>query len=419
MAGAGPDSADDSQSAPAMGPATPSGEEPRRVDARERVLSTLSRLGAVSRADLARRTALAPSTVSSVVADLLHAGLVVEVGGPVRAGTRGGRPATLLALHRRAGVAIGIDFGKRHVRVALADLAHELLSERSAPVSIDWAATEGIRCAVTLVDDVLAEARAARANVIGVGVGLPGPVRADTGELGEPTILPGWVGLRAPQAVAEELGLPARVDNDANLGALGEWMWGAARGCSDVVYLKVATGIGAGLLIGGRPFRGVGGTAGEIGHFVIDPGGPLCRCGNRGCLEILAGADAVLRALRPAHGDQITLEDAIAYATDGDGSCRRALADAGRVIGIAVAAVCNLINPERIVVGGELGAAGELLIAPLRESLRRSAIRSAAEDVGVVQGALGDRAEVLGAVALAIRSGNPRTGPAPRRGSAG
>lgn len=380
---------------------------------RERVLSTLSRLGALSRAELARRTALAPSTVSPIVAELLDVGLVVELTGSGETGTRRGRPATLLALHRRAGAVVGIDLGKRHVRVAVADLAHNVLAEKATALASDTPAATGIARIVALIEEALPQAGVDRRDVVGVGMGLPGPVRADTGELGDSTILPGWVGVRAPQAMTDALGLPVRVDNDANLGVLSESTWGAARDCSEVVYLKVATGIGAGFIVGGQPFRGIGGTAGEIGHLVIDPGGPVCRCGNRGCLEMLAGADSVLHALRPTHGDQLVLREAIGCAVEGDSGCRRAIADAGGAIGTALGTLCNLLNPQRIVVGGELGTAGELLLAPLRESLRRAAIRSAADDVDVVQAALGDRAEVLGAIALAIRSAHPRNMPVP------
>ncbi len=380
-----------------------------RVDGRDRIVAALTRLGAASRADLARTTALAPSTVSTIVADLMDEGLVVEQGEPAvsAGGTKGGRPATLLMLHRTAGIVVGIDFGKRHLRVAVADLSHTLLAEKVEPVDADRPASEGIETAVGLVHDALAEAAVETGQVVGVGMGLPGPVHFPGGQLGDSTILPGWVGVDAAQAMTRALGLRVEVDNDANLGAVSEWMWGAGRDCTELAYLKVATGVGAGLIIGGRPFSGAGGTAGEIGHTVIDPGGPICRCGNRGCLEMLAGAQAVLDALRPAHGDGLTIARVVALAHDGDPGSRRVIADAGHAIGMAAATLCNLLNPRRIVVGGELGAAGELLLAPLRQALERGAIRSASQDVEVVQGALGDRAEVLGALALALRS---RTG---------
>jgi predicted NBD/HSP70 family sugar kinase len=176
-----------------------------------------------------------------------------------------------------------------------------------------------------------------------------------------------------------------------------------------MAYVKAATGIGAGFIIANAPYVGAGGTAGELGHTVVDPGGPICRCGNRGCLETFAGAPAILSSLRDVHGDGLTLQDAVALAIRGDAGCQRAIADAGTAIGTAVATLCNLFNPQRVVVGGDLGAAGELLLMPLRESLLRGAIRSAAEDVTVAGGELGDRAEVLGAVALVLGRGAEAT----------
>jgi predicted NBD/HSP70 family sugar kinase len=384
--------------------------DPQRLDGRDRIIAALSRFGAVSRAELARRTALAPSTVSTIVAELLRGGLVDELEGPAvpAAGGKGGRPAVLLALHRSAGVVVGIDLGRRHLRIEVADLAHTILAERQRTFDRrDRPAAEDIDTAVRLVGELLHEAGVDRDDVIGVGMGLPGPVHRPTGELGDSTILPGWVGISAAEAMGEALDMPVAVDNDANLGALSEWMWGAGRGYGEVAYVKAATGIGAGLIIAGHPYSGTGGTAGEIGHTVIDPAGPICRCGNRGCLEMLAGTGPVLNALRPAHGSDLSIQQAIALARDGDTGCRRAIADAGRAIGTALATLCNLINPGRIVVGGELGAAGEILLEPIRESLVRGTIRSAAQDVTVYESELGDRAEVRGAVALALRHGTP------------
>jgi predicted NBD/HSP70 family sugar kinase len=264
-----------------------------------------------------------------------------------------------------------------------------------------------------LVEEVLAEARLSRSSIVGVGMGLPGPVDQTTGELGATTILPAWRGVRAAEEMAESLALPVRVDNDANLGVLGEWTWGAATGTRNATYLKVATGIGAGLIVDGRLFRGAAGMAGEIGHLIIDPDGPLCRCGNRGCLETFVAGPALCELLRRSHGP-LTVRQLLQLAQEGDAGCQRVVADAGRVVGRAVADLCNYLNPDLVVVGGDLSAAGDLVLEPMREAVRRFAIPAAAEDVEIVAGTLGDRAELLGALALAgHESEDPLTVPVP------
>jgi predicted NBD/HSP70 family sugar kinase len=378
------------------------GGDPRRRTSRERVVDALRDRGPLSRADIARHAALSRATVSSVLGELQEAGLVTEANGaPPENGQ--GRPASQLRLDPSAGIAVGIDFGKRHLRVAVADLGHQILAERREDMQPDSAAAEVMDLAAKLVAELLEDAGVDRSRVIGVAMGIPGPIDPESVELGSTTILPGWVGLRAREEMSERLGLEVAVDNDANLGVLSEWTWGAASDCANVVYLKVSTGIGAGLIVDGRLFHGAGGTAGEIGHTIIDPTGPVCRCGNRGCLEMLVGAPALIELLRPTHGE-LSIRQIVDAAAGDSAACRRVLAEAGSAIGTAAANVCNLINPERIVVGGDLAAADDLLLAPLREAVERSAIPSAARDVEVVQGTLGQRAEVLGAVALGLRA---------------
>jgi predicted NBD/HSP70 family sugar kinase len=192
------------------------------------------------------------------------------------------------------------------------------------------------------------------------------------------------------------------VDNDANLGALAESVLGAGRGASEMAYVMLSSGIGGALILGGRLYRGAHGSAGEIGHISVDETGPMCRCGSRGCLETLVGAGALIDLLRRSHGEEITIEQMIALARDGDPGCQRVIADAGRIVGRVTGAICNQFNPERIVVGGELALAGDLLLDPLRESISRYAIRAATEELTVAAGQLGDRAELMGALALVV-----------------
>jgi predicted NBD/HSP70 family sugar kinase len=192
------------------------------------------------------------------------------------------------------------------------------------------------------------------------------------------------------------------VDNDANLGALGELWFGAARGLADVVYLKVSSGIGAGFVLDGSVYRGSTGNAGEIGHVLVRPEGAVCRCGKRGCLESVASAPALVELLRPTHGPELTVPGLIDLVAAGDLGALRVVDDAGRAIGRVLADLCDLLNPEAIVVGGDLAVAGEPFLAAIRQVIDRRALPAAARAVDVRPAELGNRAEVLGALALVI-----------------
>ena len=378
---------------------------------RARVVRELTRQGITSRAEIARRTGLSASTVSGIIASLQREGLVTEqqegVDGP---GPRGGRPASGIALNRNAGVAVGVDFGKRHLAVAVCDLSHDVLAETWEEMDEDYPADLGLGRARELVREALANAGASVDTAVGIGIGLPGPVHASSGTLGSSTILPGWSGVRLTD-VQRRFELPVHIDNDANLGARAESSWGAGRDSDPFVYLKASTGIGSGLIAGGKVLDGVGGTAGELGHVSVQEEGDICRCGSRGCLETVASAAAITRMIERALDQTLELEEVVGRARDGDLACARALADAGRYIGVAIATLCNLFNPQRIAVGGSLGMAGDLLLNPMRESLELRAIPSAAADAEIVQSELGERAELLGALALVLDRASELAGP--------
>lgn len=365
------------------------------------VVDALRRNGAASRAELARATGLSRATISTLTAELMKDGLVVEREGD-RDGEshRAGRPPVLLALDPRAGTVLGIDFGHSHVRVAVADLSSRVLAEHRDELDVDRSAAAALDRAAEMATAVLEEAGVPADGVFGCGVGIPGPIDQRTGTVGSGPILPGWTGLPAAKELADRLGFEVDVDNDATLGALGESAHGAARGVEDVIYLKLATGIGAGLLLGGRLHRGATGIAGEIGHILYDPQGKLCRCGSRGCLETAAGAPAIAALLAEAYGGELTTTDVVRLATEGDVGAERLVRDAGRAVGRVLADIVNVLNPELVVLGGELAAVGEPLREGVVESLRRYSLPAATAAVRVELGVLGDRAEVLGALAL-------------------
>jgi glucokinase-like ROK family protein len=375
---------------------------------RGRVIDALRDRGRASRAEIARATGLSRSTVSSIVSDLIESGLLTEHGEEtgVAHGEAGGRPPVLLSLNPSAGLAVGIDFGHTHLRVAVSDLSHEVLAESLRELDVDHSAEEGLDAAAELVEEVLAQAKADRKAVLGVGMGLPGPINRGTGTVGSSAILPGWVGLDPAEEMGRRLRLPVHVENDANLGALAEYVWGSGKGHSDVIYIKLSSGIGAGLLLAGRLHEGAGGTAGEIGHTPAQQGTSICRCGSRGCLETVASARAIAEQLGASRGEPVSTQELLELIADGDSAAARLVAEAGREIGVALAGLCNLINPDCVIIGGDLSAAGDLITEPVFESIRRYAIASAAEQVRVMPGVLGERAELLGALALVLHAGD-------------
>lgn len=371
---------------------------------RVQVLDALRSSGSASRADLARVTGLSRSTISGIVSELIGDGLVVDRDETRGAGSQGGRPGALLSLDRAAGTALAIDFGHTHLRVALADLSADILGERQIQIDVDGSASEALDAAARLSSEVLEEVGLGVDSLIGVAMGLPGPIDSSTGAVGSSVILPDWVGLQPAQELVRRLGanVGVIVDNDANLATLGEARFGAGVGASDLVYVKVASGIGAGILLGGRLHRGAAGSAGELGHVLHDPEGEICRCGNRGCLETVAGAATLLRLLQRRHGDDLTTQDLVELAVSGDVGARRVLVDAGRAIGRSLADLCNVLGPERVVIGGDLGGADSAVLDGIRESLGRFALPAVVSSVRLVGGELGGRAELLGGLSLVI-----------------
>jgi predicted NBD/HSP70 family sugar kinase len=363
--------------------------------------------GPVSQADIARATGLSRTTVSTLIAELKESGLVVDLETTPRQ-ARGGRPGVELALRDPAQVVAGFDFGHSHVGVAMADLGHNVIAESRFELDVNRNAMEALDSAARMFQDVLTRTGVDRKNVLGAGIGIPGPVDRAHGTAGSATILPDWVGLRIALEMELRLGIPVQIENDANLGALAELTWGAGRDCSNFAYVKAATGIGAGIVIDGRLLRGATGTAGEIGHTTLDEAGPLCYCGNRGCLETVASGPAIVELVGQMNGELLSLSRIVELAAAGDVRCRRAVADAGREIGVAVAGLCNLINPERVIIGGLLSRAGEVLLRPLRESIQRHAVQAAAEIVDVRTAVFVERAELLGSVALALLDSHDR-----------
>ena len=362
----------------------------------QRIVEVLAATGAATQVEISRDTGLSAATVSNIVKTMAERGAVI-----ITPTTRSGRRALSVRLNIRSAVAVGIDFGRRHVRVALAGQLRTLIDERSASLPRGHRATEGIDVACSLLAQLLAENGVDDRAVIGVGIGIPGPLDRRTWTVVPGANLPAWEDLRILHEVQQRISHPVHLDNDANVGALAQVTWGAHQSVGNLVFIKIGSGIGCGLIINGAPFYGNIGVTGEIGHATVDPHGPICRCGNRGCLETIASTSTMIERL--GGGTRLTTEDIIRNADRGDPATLRVLEDAGVAVGRALADVANLLNPEVIVVGGPLACLGETLLEPVRRGLQRNALPVVGETTAVVMSSLGERAEVLGAASLVLQ----------------
>lgn len=353
-----------------------------------------------TRAELAAETGLARSTVTQRVDALLASNLI----GPAdKAASTGGRPPTRFAFNPNARYVLAADIGATHARLALTDLAAQVLAQSAD----DLLVAAGPETVLDWVDQVghelIREAGRDPADLLGVGIGLPGPVEHSTGRPVSPPIMPGWDGFDVQGYLQNHFGgVVALVDNDVNIMALGEHnvAWSDA---PHMMFVKVATGIGSGLISDGRLHRGAQGAAGDMGHLQLPHGADIvCRCGNTGCLEAVASGAAIAAKLAARGMKASTSFDVVALARGGNIEALQLLRQAGRDIGEVLAAAVSLFNPSVIVIGGSLSQAGEHLIAGVREIVYRRSLPLATQDLRIVQSTTGDRAGIIGAAVMVI-----------------
>ncbi|NSZ60089.1 ROK family transcriptional regulator (plasmid) [Agrobacterium tumefaciens] len=367
---------------------------------RTAVLDTLSANGAQSRADVARRVGASRSTISLIIGSMIAEGLVQEVESAGSGGKAAGRPSTQIALASPEGFYIGVDFGRIFIKAAISDANYSIIEQISADFDIDMPAEVAMDLAAEKVNEIIERSGVDRAKIKAVGIGVPGPVDASTGHLHAGSILARWVGTDVPGGLSRRLDLPVYMDNDANLGALAESVYGAARQSSVALYVLLSVGVGLGIAFNGQVFRGASGIAGELGHVVVDEHGDVCRCGSRGCLEAIISVNSLAKSLSASHG-AISSDEMLRLAVKGDIGANRVIADAGHLAGRSVGALCSYFNPEIVIVGGELMRAGDSLLTPLKEAMKRFSIARATENVRVVPAALGEQAELIGTLLYA------------------
>jgi predicted NBD/HSP70 family sugar kinase len=352
---------------------------------------------AVTRADLARVTGLARSTVAQRVDTLLAEGLVFDTGGSV---STGGRPPAVLVFNRDAGVVLAADLGATHSRVAVSDLVGTPLAERAGDLDIGLGPEPVLEWLDERFTELLEEVGRSGDEVRGIGVGVPGPVEFASGRPVNPPIMPGWDDFPIPEWFGARYPAPVLVDNDVNIMARGEHRmhW---RETEHLLLIKVGTGIGCGIVADGHIHRGARGAAGDIGHIqATSSEDVVCRCGNIGCLEAIAGGQALADRLAAQGEDASRSRDVVRLVRSGNAAAIRMVRDAGRTLGQVLAGTVNFFNPAVIVIGGDIAEAHAQLLAGVREGIFSRSLPLATRDLRIVPSRLGDRAGVIGAATM-------------------
>lgn len=375
---------------------------------RNLVLNLIKSRGPISRTDIARLSGLSLATVSGITGDFIKAGLVHEMG---EGESTGGRRPVLLRLNYQAGFVVGVKLMEQAVASALTDLEAQVLHHRVTTLEDqrDLAAVQEVITAA--VEATIAESGVDRQRVLGIGVGMAGVVDGEAGVCRYSPFF-GWRNVQFARPLADHFGLPVYLENDVNTLTIAEQWFGYGHGVDHFVVVTVGRGIGAGIVVNGQFYRGALGGAGEFGHITLAENGPPCDCGKRGCLEALASDPAVVRQARAAIalGEQtalvgvepLTLDDIVAAAEAGDELARRLLADSGHWLGMGIATLVNILNPQLVIVGGEGVRAGEWRFEPMREAIREHAFDGLADDLKIVIEPAGDETWARGAACVVL-----------------
>jgi predicted NBD/HSP70 family sugar kinase len=376
----------------------PSGSETRvSVSSPGDLLRLIVAGQAKTRAELAMITGLARSTVSQRVDALVEQGWLVEAG---EAPSTGGRRPTVLAFNRSAGIVLVADVGATHSRIAIADLAGTPLAETSDDMDVAAGPHTVLEWIYERFRGLLAEVGRGESDVRGIGMGVPTPVEFATGRPVHPPIMPGWDNFEIPGWFRERLDVPVLVDNDVNIMAVGEH-WSHWRDQENLLFVKVGTGIGCGVIAGRRIHRGAQGAAGDVGHVrVVGYEEILCECGNPGCLESIASGRALARQLAALGIGAKNGRDVVRLVKAGNRDALRLVRDAGRLIGRVLSAAVNLLNPAIIVIGGDVAEADQHLLAGIREAVYERSTPLATRALKIEKSVLGDRAGIVGAAIM-------------------
>ncbi|WP_274652932.1 ROK family transcriptional regulator [Paenibacillus humicola] len=358
------------------------------------VLESVLRSAPLSRAQISEHTGLNKATVSSLVQNLIDSHLVVE-NGPGE--SSGGRKPVMLQFNGNAGYAIGIDLGVNYIRGVLTDLEGAVVASRELALR-KHGPGDVLPQLEASIEALRAEMPASPYGLVGIGVGVPGIVNGEGAVLFAPNL--DWSHVQLERLLADRFGVPVTIDNEANAGAQGEQKYGAGRGIDNQIYVSVGIGIGTGIILNKELYKGASGFSGELGHLSIEMDGKPCRCGNRGCWELYASENALLEQAGPlGYGD---FESLLAAAERGDERVAGLLARIGECLGVGIANIVNVFNPEVVIIGNRMSLAERWLREPLRETVARRTLPYHREKLRILFAELADRSAVRGAAYYAL-----------------
>ncbi|TNJ68037.1 ROK family transcriptional regulator [Paenibacillus hemerocallicola] len=358
------------------------------------VLDTIIKHSPLSRAQLSDMTGLHKGTVSTLVNELIDEKLVYEIG---LGRSSGGRKPVMLVFHKTAGYAVGVDLGVRYILAVLTDLEGRIVGELQ--LDLEGGEPEGVlKLVEEAVHSLKAGAPPSPYGIVGAGIGVAGIVDDNGIVLLAPNL--GWENVELQRLLQEKLGFPVAIDNEANAGALGELQYGAAREASDIVYLSVGTGIGAGIVIGRQLMKGSGGFSGEIGHTTIETNGKKCRCGNKGCWEQYASESSVMEKARTLGIGKF--DELIALARRESPEAVRLFHEVGESLGIGIANIVNTFNPELILIGNQMTRAEQWIRNPIERAVAHRSLPYSRQQAQIRFASLDTHSAVLGAAHHAI-----------------
>ncbi|MEI7844947.1 MAG: ROK family transcriptional regulator [Chloroflexota bacterium] len=380
------------------------------------VFRAIREAGAISRADLAKQTGLHPATLTHITRELLESDLIEDAGaGEARVGRR----SSLLRIHSMIGNILAVRLARHNIQGLLTDLdLHDPVIYTSSSSFLSNPMDASLPALLDLIETLIEKSGLDRRTILGIGISAPGPLDAGRGILIAPPNFPGWESFPIRKIIEEKTGFRTFLDNDANSSALAEKWFGAGRNLDNFVFILVEDGVGGGLVINGDIYRGQHDIAGEIGHSTIDRNGPVCACGNTGCLELYASPHAVESRVRQAllagrkslvsdlsdnDLNRVSFELVAKAALQGDALANEAILEMAQALGVAAVNVINSFDPQAVILGGKINLAGQLILPVVQEYVNQRAISRTEQQLPVLMSELGENAPVIGAFSLVLR----------------